>query len=95
MNRRNLSLFAIFQLKIRRRKVCLFFVATVLVSLLAGQKVAQASQAKLCRGQARPAKIITNGFRSTSLLRQERLRKSADSCELGRRRLRQARPMAG
>jgi hypothetical protein len=54
MSRRNLSLFAIFQLKFRRREVCLFFVATVSVSVLAGQRVGQASQAKLCRGQARP-----------------------------------------
>jgi hypothetical protein len=52
--RRNLIQFAIFQLNLRRREVCLFFVATVLVSVLAGQRVAQASQAKLGRGQARP-----------------------------------------
>jgi hypothetical protein len=37
------SLFGIFQLKFRRRKVGLFFVATVLVSVLARQRVAQAS----------------------------------------------------
>jgi hypothetical protein len=54
VDRRNLSLYAIFQLKFRRREVCLFFVAAVLVSVLAGQRVAQASQAKLGRGQARP-----------------------------------------
>jgi hypothetical protein len=54
MSRRDLSLFAIFQLKFRRREVCLFLVATVLVSVLAGQRVAQASQAKLGLGQARP-----------------------------------------
>jgi hypothetical protein len=35
----------------RRREVCLFFVAAVSVSVLAGQRVAQA---KLGRGQARP-----------------------------------------
>jgi hypothetical protein len=40
--------------KVRHREVCLFFVATVLVSVLAGQRLAQASQAKLGRGQARP-----------------------------------------
>jgi hypothetical protein len=34
-------------------------------------------------------------LRSTRLLSQERLRKSAASCKLGRRQLRQARPMAG
>jgi hypothetical protein len=37
ISRRNLSLFGIFQLKFRRREVGLFFVATVLVSVLAGQ----------------------------------------------------------
>jgi hypothetical protein len=54
VDRRNLSLYAIFQLKFMRREVCLFIVAAVLVSVLAGQRVAQASQAKLGRGQARP-----------------------------------------
>jgi hypothetical protein len=54
VGRRNLSLYAIFQLSFRRREVCLFLVAAVFVSVLAGQRVAQASQAELCRGQARP-----------------------------------------
>jgi hypothetical protein len=94
MGRRNLSLFAIFQLKFRRREVCLFFVATVSVSALAGQSGSgKPGQAGPWASQRR--KIITNGFRSNRLLRQERLRKSADSCKLGRRRLRQARPMVG
>jgi hypothetical protein len=97
VGRSNLSLYAIFQLKFRRREVCLFFAAAVSISVLAGQRVAQGSQAKLCRGQARPQNHnkLTNGFCSNRLLRQERLRKSADSCKLGRRRLRQARPMVG
>jgi hypothetical protein len=34
VSRRNLSLFGIFQLKFRRRKVGLFFLATVSVSVL-------------------------------------------------------------
>jgi hypothetical protein len=54
VGRRNLSVFAIFQLKFRRREDCLFFVATVSVAVLDGQRMAQASQAKLGRGQARP-----------------------------------------
>jgi hypothetical protein len=42
---------AIFQLKFRRREVCLFFVAADFVSVLARQRVAQASQAEFCCGQ--------------------------------------------
>jgi hypothetical protein len=51
VDRRNLSLYAIFQLKFRRREVCLFFVAVDSVSVLARQRVAQASQAEFCCGQ--------------------------------------------
>jgi hypothetical protein len=51
VDRRDLSLFAIFQLKFRRREVCLFFVAADSVSLLARQRVAQASQTEFCCGQ--------------------------------------------
>jgi hypothetical protein len=51
VDRRNLSLYAIFQLKFRRREVCLFFVAADSVSVLARQRVAQASQAEFCCGQ--------------------------------------------
>jgi hypothetical protein len=40
--------------KFRRREVCLFFVAADSVSVLARQRVAQASKAELCRGQSRP-----------------------------------------
>jgi hypothetical protein len=94
VGKRNLSLYTIFQLSFRRREVCLFFVAAVSVSVLAGQRVAQASQASCAVGKP-GRKIITNGFCSNRLLRQERLRKSADSCKLGRGRLRQARPMVG
>jgi hypothetical protein len=55
-------------------------------AVLAGQRVAQASQAKLCR------KIITNGFRSTRLLRQKTFQGDQLSSQLGREQLRQARP---
>jgi hypothetical protein len=51
VDRRNLSLYAIFQLKFRRREVCLFFVAADSVSVLARQRVAQSSQAEFCCGQ--------------------------------------------
>jgi hypothetical protein len=51
VDRRNLSLYAIIQLKFRRREVCLFFVAADPVSVLARQRVAQASQAEFCCGQ--------------------------------------------
>jgi hypothetical protein len=37
--------------KFRRREVCLFFVAADSVSVLARQRVAQASQAEFCCGQ--------------------------------------------
>jgi hypothetical protein len=51
VDRRNLSLYARFQLKFRRREVCLFFVAADSDSVLARQRVAQASQAEFCCGQ--------------------------------------------
>jgi hypothetical protein len=51
VDRRNLSLYAIFQLRFWRREVCLFFVAADFDSVLDRQRVAQASQAEFCCGQ--------------------------------------------
>jgi hypothetical protein len=92
--RRNLSLYAIFQLSLGAERSAYSSWQQILSQCYLGREWLR--QARPSYAVGKPGrKIITNGFHSNRLLRQKRLRKSADSCKLGRRRLRQARPMAG